>query len=110
MSSNFLERDFSFMHPAVAFLGRWMFSLIFFLSGVTHFTDVAGYVELMEPSIPFREFWVYISGVVELAGATMIAFNRWPRFGAWLIVFFLIPVTVAVHGAGLRSQIGRAHV
>ena len=78
MSSNFLERDFSFMHPAVAFLGRWMFSLIFFLSGVTHFTDVAGYVELMEPSIPFREFWVYISGVVELAGATMIAFNRWP--------------------------------
>jgi putative oxidoreductase len=41
---------------------------------------------------------VAISGVVELVGATMILFNRMPRLGAWLIVLFLVPVTITVHG------------
>ena len=39
-----------------------------------------------------------ISGVVELAGATMILTNRWPRLGAWLIAIFLVPVMITVHG------------
>ena len=29
------------MHPAIAVAGRVLFTLIFFLSGVTHFTDRA---------------------------------------------------------------------
>ena len=43
-----------------------MFTLIFFLSGITHFTDLARYVALMPAGIPFRPFWVMISGVTEL--------------------------------------------
>ena len=85
-------------HPALTLAARLLFTLIFFMSGVTHFTDVAGYVALMHPSIPFREFWVVISGVVELAGAVMILFDRHARLGGWLIVLFLIPVTFTVHG------------
>jgi uncharacterized membrane protein len=86
------------MHPAIGIAGRAMFTLIFFLSGITHFTDAQGYAALMPEAIPGRVFWVLISGVVELAGATMILFNRWPRLGAWLIVLFLVPVTLTVHG------------
>jgi putative oxidoreductase len=85
-------------HSAINLVGRILFTLIFFLSGVTHFTDIEGYISLMHEAIPFRTFWVLISGVVELAGATMILFNRAPRLGAWLIVLFLIPVTFTVHG------------
>lgn len=85
-------------NDAVVLLARICFTLIFFLSGVTHFTDMPGYVRLMHESIPFREFWVAISGVVELAGAAMILFDRHARLGAWLIVIFLIPVTITVHG------------
>lgn len=85
-------------HPAIGMLGRVMFTLIFFLSGITHFTDRAGYVALMPTGMPFRDFWVMISGVIELAGATMILINRWPRLGAWLIAVFLVPVTATVHG------------
>ena len=85
-------------HHAVTLAGRILFTLIFFLSGVTHFTDIDGYTSLMHESIPFRTFWVLISGVVELAGASMILFNRSPRLGGWLIVLFLIPVTFTVHG------------
>ena len=85
-------------HSALTLTARLLFTGVFFLSGVTHFTDVAGYVALMPEAIPFREFWVLVSGVVELAGAAMILFDRHARLGAWLIVFFLLPVTVAVHG------------
>lgn len=85
-------------HHAISLIGRILFTLIFFLSGVTHFTDIEGYTSLMHEAIPFRIFWVLISGVVELVGATMILFNRSARTGGWLIVLFLLPVTFTVHG------------
>lgn len=85
-------------HPFIGILGRFCFTLIFFLSGITHFTDIEGYVALMREEIPAREFWVLISGVVELAGAIMILFNRHAKLGGWLIFLFLVPVTIAVHG------------
>lgn len=94
-------RDVLILHPAIAIVGRVLFALIFFLSGVTHFTDLDSYVALMPAAIPFRPFWVIISAIVELAGAAMIVTNRAPRLGAWLIVLFLIPVTIAVHGVGM---------
>ncbi len=78
-----------------------MFTLIFFLSGITHFTRLESYAALMPAAIPFRAFWVIISGVVELIGATLIATNRYPRLGGWLIVIFLVPVTITVHGVGM---------
>lgn len=90
--------DFEIHHPAIGIVGRVLFTLIFFLSGITHFTDIDGYVSLMPEAIPGRVFWVLISGVVELAGAVMILFNWKPKLGAWLIVLFLVPVTFTVHG------------
>jgi len=85
-------------HPAIGLLGRVMFTLIFFLSGITHFTGMADYVALMPEAIPLRPFWVLISGVVELLGAAMILTNKYPRLGAWMLVLFLVPVTITVHG------------
>lgn len=93
--------DVMILHPAVAVVGRVMFTLIFFLSGITHFTNLAAYAALMPAAIPFREFWVMISAVVELIGATLIVTNIYPRLGAWLIVVFLVPVTITVHGVGI---------
>jgi putative oxidoreductase len=96
--------DLVIEHPALGMIGRVMFTLIFFLSGITHFTDIDGYVALMPAVIPFRTFWVLISGVVELIGAVMIVTNRYPRLGAWLIVLFLVPVTITVHGVGMVTD------
>jgi uncharacterized membrane protein len=98
------ESDVLIFNPVIAMAGRIMFTLIFFLSGITHFTGMADYVALLPEAIPFRPFWVAISGVVELAGATMVLANRYPRLGAWLIVIFLVPVTVTVHGAAMISD------
>ncbi len=84
--------------PAIALAGRILFTLIFFLSGLTHFTRLDEYVALMPAAIPWRPFWVMISAVVELVGATLILTNRHARLGGWLIVLFLVPVTITVHG------------
>ena len=95
--------DTTLRYPAVALVGRILFTLIFFLSGITHFTRMAEYVALMPAAMPLRPFWVAISGVVELVGATMIVTDRAPRAGAWLIVLFLVPVTITVHGVLLAN-------
>jgi len=91
------------VHPAIAVAGRVMFALIFFLSGITHFTDLNAYVALMPAAIPFRPFWVMISAVVELLGATLIVANRNARLGGWLIALFLVPVTITVHGTAMLT-------
>jgi uncharacterized membrane protein YphA (DoxX/SURF4 family) len=96
--------DVYLLRPAIALTGRLMFTLIFFLSGITHFTSLDEYVALMPAVIPFRAFWVMISALVELLGAAMVATNRYPRLGAWLIVIFLVPVTITVHGTGMVSD------
>ena len=87
--------------PGIGVAGRVMFTLIFFLSGITHFTGMNDYVALMPAAIPFRPFWVLMSGVVELIGAALIVSNRYPRLGGWLIVLFLVPVTITVHGTAM---------
>ena len=99
-----MQADVYVLRPAIALAGRLMFTLIFFLSGITHFTSLDDYVRLMPEAIPLRGFWVMMSGVVELLGAAMIAADRYPRLGAWLIVLFLIPVTITVHGTAMVSD------
>lgn len=95
--------DLRITSPAIGITARILFTLIFFLSGITHFTSMQSYIALMPAAIPFRAFWVAISGVVELAGAAMILLNYRPRLGGWLIVLFLVPVTIVVHGTAMLT-------
>jgi len=97
------RNDVALFHPAIGTAGRVMFTLIFFLSGIAHFTQLSEFVALMPKAIPFRTFWVMISAVVELVGATLIVTNHRPRLGAWLIVIFLVPVTITVHGVWMLT-------
>jgi len=100
---NVASRDPVAPQPGVALAGRILFTLIFFLSGVTHFTDLHTYAEMIPSAIPLRGFLVMISGIVEVAGAAMILFNWNARVGGWLIVLFLVPVTLTVHGSALLA-------
>jgi putative oxidoreductase len=95
--------DLTIISPAIGITARILFTLIFFLSGITHFTSMQSYIALMPAQIPFRAFWVAISGVVELVGAAMILLNYRPRLGGWLIVLFLVPVTIVVHGTAMLT-------
>jgi putative oxidoreductase len=90
-------------HAGIAVTGRLLFTLIFFLSGVTHFTNLDEYVALMPAAVPFRPFWVVVSALVELTGAALIATDRHARLGGWLLVLFLVPVTITVHGVAMLT-------
>ena len=98
------NNDLLVINPAIGMTARILFTLIFFLSGITHFTDSQAYIKLMPAAIPWRTFWVMISAVVELSGAAFILFNYRPRLGGWLIVLFLVPVTIVVHGTAMIAD------
>ncbi len=85
-------------HTDINLFARALFTSLFFISGITHFTNIPYYVSLMPEQFPFPVFWVVLSGVVELAAAAMILFDWLPRLGGWLLVIFLVPVTIVVHG------------
>ena len=91
-------------HRGLTLAARVLFTSLFFLSGVTHFTNIPYYVSLMPAAVPFPVLLVLVSGVVELAGAAMILFNWHPRLGGWLLILFLVPVTLVVHGYELFTQ------
>ncbi|MFZ0887099.1 MAG: DoxX family protein [Candidatus Binataceae bacterium] len=95
--------DLLIIRPAIGMAARILFTLIFFLSGVTHFTLMQSYIDLMPAAIPWRAYWVSISALVELVGAALILFNYRPRLGGWLIAVFLVPVTIVVHGTAMLS-------
>jgi putative oxidoreductase len=77
-------------------LGRICFAYIFLFSSFFHFTgqgisygDSAG-VPLAAESVPF-------SGVMALVGAISIIIGYKAKWGAWILVAFLIPVTLIMH-------------
>ncbi|MEL6363117.1 MAG: DoxX family membrane protein [Pseudomonadota bacterium] len=91
-------------HQALTLAARFLFTSLFILSGVTHFTNIPYYVSLMPEAVPFPVQLTLLSGVVELLGAAMILFNWRPKLGGWLLIAFLLPVTLVVHGYELVTQ------
>lgn len=77
-------------------LGRILFSVIFILSGFTHFTpSMVQYAA--GAGVPWPSILVPLSGIIAILGGLSILFGYKARFGAWLIIIFLIPVTLMIH-------------
>jgi putative oxidoreductase len=77
-------------------VGRVLFSLIFVVASLGHFSArTIGYAA--SQGVPFAGLLVPLSGVLALAGGLSIALGYRAKIGAWLIVLFLVPVTLAMH-------------
>jgi putative oxidoreductase len=80
----------------VALLGRILFSAIFIMTVLTHFSEgTIGYAA--SHGVPFAGLAVPLSGVIATLGGLSILFGYHARLGAWLIVVFLVPVTLFMH-------------
>jgi putative oxidoreductase len=80
------------MTTAVVVLGRFLFALIFLMSGFTHFSSqTIGFAA--SQGVPLASVIVPLSGVIAFAGALSILLGYRAKLGAWLIVIFLIGVT-----------------
>jgi putative oxidoreductase len=77
-------------------VGRFFFSLIFIMAGFSHFSQsTIAYAQ--SQNVPMAAFLVPLSGVMSIIGGASILLGYKARFGALLIILFLIPVTFSMH-------------
>jgi putative oxidoreductase len=80
----------------VVLLGRFLFALIFLMSGPRHFmSETIAYAA--SQGIPMASVAVPLSGVLALAGGLSILLGYHAKIGGWLIALFLIGVTPMMH-------------
>ena len=80
----------------ILLLGRIFFSAIFILSSLGHFLKgTIAYAASM--GVPYPGLLVPASGVLALLGGLSILLGFKARWGAWLLVIFLVPVTLTIH-------------
>jgi putative oxidoreductase len=77
-------------------LGRLFYSLIFVVAGFGHFThQEIAYAAAQ--GIPIAGLLVPASGIMAIVGGLSILLGFHGKFGAWLLVLFLVPVTLTMH-------------
>jgi putative oxidoreductase len=86
----------SAVRPLIIAAGRLFYVAIFLMSGVSHFT-AKPVAYAAAAGVPFPSLAVPASGVLALAGALSILLGYRARIGAWLLVLFLVPVTLMMH-------------
>jgi putative oxidoreductase len=77
-------------------LGRILYAAIFIMAAPGHFSaGTIGYAA--SQGVPLASIAVPFSGLIALAGGLSILLGYRAKWGAWLIVLFLVPVTVMMH-------------
>lgn len=77
-------------------LGRIFYSAIFIVSAPGHFQS--GHIQYAAGAgVPMPNILVPLSGVLALLGGLSVLLGFKARQGAWLLIVFLIPVTLMMH-------------
>lgn len=77
-------------------LGRILYSAIFLISVPGHFS--ASTIQYASAQgVPMASIAVPLSGVIALIGGLSILLGYKAKDGAWLIILFLVPVTIVMH-------------
>lgn len=80
----------------IVLLGRFLFVLIFVMSGPRHFmSQIIGYAA--SQGVPMASIAVPISGVLALVGGLSILLGYHAKIGAWMIALFLVGITPTMH-------------
>jgi putative oxidoreductase len=77
-------------------MGRVLFSLIFLAGAGRHFTH-EGIQHASNLGVPLTGILVPLSGIMAILGGLSVAAGYRARWGAWLLVGFLVPVTLSMH-------------
>jgi putative oxidoreductase len=76
--------------------GRILFSFIFIMGGMNLFSrQTIGFAAAQ--GVPLANLAVPLAGVIAILGGLSVALGYHARLGAWLIVLFLVPVTLMMH-------------
>jgi len=80
----------------VVLLGRICFAAIFIAAAPGHF-KAQEIAYAAQAGVPLASLAVPVSGLMALAGGLSIALGYRTKIGAWLLVLFLVPVTLTMH-------------
>jgi putative oxidoreductase len=77
-------------------VGRIFYSLIFLMTFYSHFSK--GTIEYAAShGVPLAWIAVPLSGIIACLGGLSVAAGYKAKWGAWLVVLFLVPVTLTMH-------------
>lgn len=90
------ERDRALAGKGWVPAGRVLFAAIFILASLGHFAP-GTIAYAASQGVPFAKVLVPAAGLLALAGGLSVALGYHARLGAWLLVLFLVPVTLTMH-------------
>ena len=90
-------------------IARIMFSLIFITGATRHFSS-EGIGHAVSLGVPFAHLLVPLSGIMAIVGGLSVALGYKARWGAWVLVAFLVPVTCMMHAYWKQSDPAAVHV
>jgi len=90
-------------------IGRLLFAFIFLAAAPRHFTG-EGISHAGSLGVPFANFFVPLSGILAIAGALLVIFGFHAKWGAWMLVLFLVPVTLGMHRFWKIADEGQRHI
>ena len=70
----------------------YILSVMYIIIGIKHFTSLEYFINIMPPFIPFKEFAVYFTGLIEIFGGLMLLSKSSRKVGAFLIIVLLLIV------------------
>ena len=73
-------------------LGRGVFAFAFIAAGITHFVMPGFYLKIMPPYIPFHQFCVAFSGLIEVLLGILLLIPRTRKLAGWGLIALLIAV------------------
>jgi len=77
-------------------LGRVLYAAIFITASVGHFSQQT-IGDAVQQGVALASVLVPLSGLISLAGGLSVLLGYHARIGAWLLILFLVPVTVSMH-------------
>jgi putative oxidoreductase len=90
------ESERSGVSRYIPLAGRILFTALFVIAAPMHFSQSEiGYAKAA--GVPAANLLVPASGLLALAGALSILLGFQTKLGAWLLILFLVPVTLAMH-------------
>jgi putative oxidoreductase len=81
---------------ALPLAGRVLYAAIFLLAAPNHFSE-RGIGYAATEGVPMPNFFVPLAGILALLGGLSVLLGYRAKFGAWLLVLFLVPVTLIMH-------------
>lgn len=86
------------MNTYIPLIARILLSAIFFMSGFNKITNFAGTQQYMAAfGMPLTTLFLIGAIVLEIVGGLSVILGYKAKWGAWLLVIFMIPTTLIFH-------------